>query len=102
MFAFPRKLCNDYLNGLVRIIIFIWKIQQSITENLSKLSKFYFAAFAEGVWHILEPIMNVEITVPSEFSGLTLVDINKRNGVLKFQEARDEYTTFVCEVGLPK
>ena len=46
--------------------------------------------------------MNVEITVPSEFSGPTLVDINKRNGVLKFQEARDEYTTFVCEVGLPK
>ena len=43
--------------------------------------------------------MNVEITVPSEFSGPTLVDINKRNGVLKFQEARDEYTTFVCEVG---
>ena len=46
--------------------------------------------------------MNVEITVPSEFSGPTLVDINKRNGVLKFQEARDEYTTFVCEVSLPK
>ena len=56
------------------------------------------AAFAEGQWHILEPIMNVEVAVPAEFVGAIIADLTKRNALIKGTDSRDDYATILCEV----
>ena len=53
-----------------------------------------------GKWHILEPVMKVEVTVPSECQGGAISLMTRRNGVIAGTEETDGYFTLVCEVPL--
>ena len=64
-------------------------------------NKFYFLVFANGSLMILEPIMYVEITVPTEFRGEVLRQITKRQGIILSNESNDEdWASLACEVPL--
>lgn len=54
--------------------------------------------FENGVWQLLEPIMNVEILVPFEFQGIVLSMIMKRSGIICGMERTDQWITYVAEV----
>jgi elongation factor G len=49
---------------------------------------------------LLEPIMTVEIEMPSEFQGPVVGDLNSRRGIIMGTEARDNYTIVRAEVPL--
>lgn len=57
-------------------------------------------AFKEGQWQILEPVMNVEVSVPMEFGNQVMSELNSRSAVINGTDARDDYTTIYCEVPL--
>ncbi|XP_038050105.1 elongation factor G, mitochondrial-like [Patiria miniata] len=57
-------------------------------------------AMSEVACHILEPIMNVEVTAPSEFHGTVLAGINKRNGVISGSDGGEGYFSISCDVPL--
>lgn len=57
-------------------------------------------AFTEGQWQIIEPIMLVEVTAPSEFQNAVLGSINKRHGVILYSETNSGWLTIQCEVAL--
>lgn len=54
----------------------------------------------EGKWTILEPIMTVEINIPSEFSSQLMGMLTKRSGLIIGQDGRDDWFTVEAEVPL--
>ncbi|KAF8569401.1 hypothetical protein P879_02989 [Paragonimus westermani] len=57
-------------------------------------------AMNEGRWIILEPIMFVESSAPSEFQGNLLASLTKRNGVIVNTDIHDGYAIVEAEVPL--
>lgn len=53
-----------------------------------------------GQWHILEPVMKVEVACPSEFQGSIIAMMTKRHGVISGTDESDGYFSIVCEVPL--
>ena len=49
---------------------------------------------------ILEPVMSVEITVPSEFQGTVIGNINRRKGTIKDSTAEGDDVIITCDVPL--
>lgn len=49
---------------------------------------------------ILEPIMKVEVEVPSEFQGSVVGDLNSRRGMIMGTDAKQGVTTIQCDVPL--
>lgn len=56
--------------------------------------------FDEGAWQILEPIMFVEVTLPEEFHGTVVGQLNKRGGIITGSEGTEGWTTIYAEVPL--
>ncbi|XP_013200666.1 elongation factor G, mitochondrial [Amyelois transitella] len=56
--------------------------------------------FEMGAWQILEPIMFVEVTLPEEFHGTVLGQLNKRGGIITGTEGAEGWTTLYAEVPL--
>ncbi|XP_023955183.2 elongation factor G, mitochondrial [Bicyclus anynana] len=56
--------------------------------------------FDDGAWQILEPIMFVEVTIPEEFHGTVLGQLNKRGGIVTGTEGSEGWTTLYAEVPL--
>ncbi|XP_050685409.1 elongation factor G, mitochondrial [Leptidea sinapis] len=56
--------------------------------------------FEEGAWQILEPIMFVEVTMPEEFHGTVIGQLNKRGGIITGTEGGDGWTSIYAEVPL--
>jgi elongation factor G len=56
--------------------------------------------FANGIWQILEPIMSVEVTAPTEFQGQITGQINRRKGIITNAETNDGWFVLSCEVPL--
>ncbi|XP_045029557.1 elongation factor G, mitochondrial isoform X2 [Daphnia magna] len=56
--------------------------------------------YENGFWHILEPIMSVEITAPEEFQGTVIGQLNKRHGIITGTEGNDGWFTVYAEVPL--
>jgi elongation factor G len=50
------------------------------------------------MWHILEPVMLVEINAPGEFQGPVMAAMTKRNAVILGTDANEGYFTLYCEV----
>lgn len=57
-------------------------------------------AYEEGVWQVLEPIMEVEAVVPIEFQGAVMAHFNKRNGIISGNEGTNDWVTIYAEVPL--
>lgn len=57
-------------------------------------------AFAAAKPAILEPVMNVEVSVPHEFQGVGIALLNKRKGQLTGSEAQDMAVVVEAEVPL--
>ncbi|CAB3231385.1 unnamed protein product [Arctia plantaginis] len=56
--------------------------------------------FEDGAWQILEPIMFVEVTLPDEFHGTVIGQLNKRGGIITGTEGSEGWTTIYAEVPL--
>nr|XP_026487492.1 elongation factor G, mitochondrial [Vanessa tameamea] len=56
--------------------------------------------FDDGAWQILEPIMYVEVTMPDEFHGTVIGQLNKRGGIVTGTEGAEGWTTICAEVPL--
>ncbi|CAG9121464.1 hypothetical protein JYU34_002824 [Plutella xylostella] len=56
--------------------------------------------FEMGSWQILEPIMFVEATMPEEFQGTVIGQLNKRGGIITGTEGVEGWTTVYAEVPL--
>lgn len=57
-------------------------------------------AFDEGIWQVLEPIMEVEAVVPVEFQGAVMGQFNKRSGIISGSEGTADWVTIYAEVPL--
>ncbi|ESN97877.1 hypothetical protein HELRODRAFT_114036 [Helobdella robusta] len=55
-------------------------------------------AIEYGEWNILEPVMNVEVTAPSEFQGSVMSGLTKRHAVIIGQDQADGYFSVFAEV----
>lgn len=60
----------------------------------------FMAAFLKSRPSLLEPIMGVEIELPSEFQGGVVGDLNARRGIIISVEPRGTYTVVNAEVPL--
>uniref|UniRef100_T1JNY2 Elongation factor G, mitochondrial n=1 Tax=Strigamia maritima TaxID=126957 RepID=T1JNY2_STRMM len=56
--------------------------------------------YERGNWHILQPIMLVEVTIPSEFHGTILGQLTKRHGVIMSSDSAEGWTSIFAEVPL--
>ncbi|KAK5646202.1 hypothetical protein RI129_004666 [Pyrocoelia pectoralis] len=56
--------------------------------------------FEHGVWQILEPIMAVEVTTPTEFQGTVMSQLNKRHGLVTGTDGTEGWVTVYAEVPL--
>ncbi|CAH1389045.1 unnamed protein product [Nezara viridula] len=56
--------------------------------------------FEEGLWQVLEPIMSVEVTIPEEYQGTVMGQLNKRHGIITGIEGSDQWVTVFAEVPL--
>ncbi|KAI8142489.1 translation elongation factor G [Fennellomyces sp. T-0311] len=57
-------------------------------------------AFAKGRPTILEPIMNVSITAPTEFQGTVIGGLNKRKGTIVDTDIQEDFFTVTADVPL--
>lgn len=57
-------------------------------------------AFLKSKPCLLEPIMKVDIEMPSEFQGTIVGDLNSRRGIILETETKDSYTAVSAEVPL--
>lgn len=57
-------------------------------------------AYEEGIWQVLEPIMEVEAVVPIEFQGAVMGQFNKRSGIISGSEGTADWVTIYAEVPL--
>lgn len=54
--------------------------------------------FEEGQWHILEPVMSVEVNAPQEYQGSVMGGLAKRHALITGTDATEGYFTIYCEV----
>jgi len=70
-----------------------WAFEQAAYGAMKEL-------FEDGVWKILEPVMLVESSSPTEFRGNLISALSKRRGQITSQDESDNYSTLYCEVPL--
>ncbi|XP_070213058.1 elongation factor G, mitochondrial-like [Littorina saxatilis] len=56
--------------------------------------------FDEGQWHLLEPVMMVEVNVPQEYQGGVMAGLTKRHAIVTGTDANEGYFTIFCEAPL--
>lgn len=56
--------------------------------------------FEQGIWQILEPIMSVEVSIPDEFQGAVIGQLNKRHGIITGIDGNNQWVTVSAEVPL--
>ena len=57
-------------------------------------------SFSSAQPKILEPIMSVEVEVPSDFQGAAIAGLNKRKGMIQSNEVMNEAAVVRCDVPL--
>ncbi|KPJ21640.1 Elongation factor G, mitochondrial [Papilio machaon] len=85
------------LRELLKMLV---KSGNSEHESLNCSKVFIPSVFDNGSWQILEPIMFVEVTMPEEFHGTVIGQLNKRGGIITGTEGSEGWTTIYAEVPL--
>lgn len=57
-------------------------------------------SFEKANWLLLEPIMKVEATVPTEFQGNVVTSLTQRNALITTTDSTEGYATVICEAPL--
>lgn len=72
------------------------------SEMAFKLAAMYAfrSAYPNANPTVLEPVMEVEIIVPSEFQGTVIGDVNRRKGVVVSSDQEGDDVTIICHVPL--
>ena len=55
-------------------------------------------AYSGGMWQIIEPIMNAEVTAPSEFQSSVIGNLNKRSAIITNTDLAQDWFTVWFEV----
>lgn len=66
-----------------------------VLHNLNVL--YILPVFESGIWQIIEPIMAVEVTVPEEFQGAVMGQLNKRHGIITGTDGIEGWFTVHAE-----
>ncbi|XP_076435793.1 elongation factor G, mitochondrial-like [Babylonia areolata] len=56
--------------------------------------------FEVGAWHILEPVMMVEVSAPQEYQSGVMSSLSKLHAIITGTDANEGYFTIYCEVPL--
>ncbi|OUC43065.1 putative translation elongation factor G [Trichinella nativa] len=56
--------------------------------------------FSDGRWHIIEPVMKVEATCPTEFQGSVMAALSKRQAVIISTDLIENFFSVICEAPL--
>ena len=56
------------------------------------------SVFEDGQWHILEPVMTVEINGPEEYRNDVLENITERHAIIQATDSNEGFFTIFCEV----
>jgi elongation factor G len=56
--------------------------------------------YEDGAWQILEPVMSVEVTCPTEFQGTVMGILNKRKGIITGTDDNEGWFVGMAEVPL--
>ena len=51
-----------------------------------------------GVWGLLEPVMSVEVTAPSEFMGAVQATLVQRQAIVLGTDSTEGFFSIFCEV----
>uniref|UniRef100_A0A914YRK4 Elongation factor G, mitochondrial n=1 Tax=Panagrolaimus superbus TaxID=310955 RepID=A0A914YRK4_9BILA len=54
-------------------------------------------SFEKAQWILLEPIMKIEVVVPTDFQGSVVTSVTQRNGVISNTSVAEGYTTITAE-----
>jgi elongation factor G len=57
-------------------------------------------SFEKAQWVLLEPIMKIEVVVPTDFQGSVVTSVTQRNGVISNTSVAEGYTTITAEAPL--
>uniref|UniRef100_A0A0N5CHR2 Elongation factor G, mitochondrial n=1 Tax=Strongyloides papillosus TaxID=174720 RepID=A0A0N5CHR2_STREA len=57
-------------------------------------------AYEKGHWMLLEPIMKIDVVVPSDFQGTVVTSLTQRNALITTTNTSDGFTTITCEAPL--
>ena len=58
------------------------------------------SVYENGEWQIIEPVMLVEVTSPTEYQGAVLAGLNKRHAIITGQDSTENFFTITCEVSI--
>ncbi|KRZ75422.1 Elongation factor G, mitochondrial [Trichinella papuae] len=56
--------------------------------------------FSDGRWHIIEPVMKIEATCPTEFQGSVMAALSKRQAVIISTDLIENFFSVICEAPL--
>lgn len=65
---------------------------------IDEYNMYVFAAFDYGQWGLIEPVMTVEVAVPTEYLGGVLAGLSRRQAIIIAQETGQGYAAIRCEV----
>ncbi|CAH1781552.1 unnamed protein product [Owenia fusiformis] len=70
-----------------------WSFQQAAEGAVKQV-------LSNGMWQLLEPIMSVEVTTPTEFQGAVMIGLNKRHALITGTDANEGFASIFCEIPL--